>query len=147
MCLDLQHWSYRSDRIRIHNPGAWQTKYFLDQVVNIFLNPLISMAPFFDRFGWNFQGLLAIFQTRIYLFIFWRKQIFLWSYWGFQIFQCFCRMNTTFYFSTDFYYFLLLFSCCPAELESVGIFEISLSVFELCQTFFSSSFFRKLFLT
>ena len=52
-------------------------------------------------------------------------------YLSFKIIQKFLNNIYNFLFINEFSYFLLFFSCCPAELESVEIFEIPLSVFEL----------------
>ena len=50
------------------------------------------------------------------------------------IFQSYFRIYITFFlFFKEFSYFFELFSCCPAELESIKIWKISLSVFELCK--------------
>ena len=92
-------------------------------------------CPFFWRIWLKLSGIARNGQSRIPLFYFLRK-IFLLSYLSFTFFQGFCRINTTFLFFNGFSYFLLSFCCCPAELESVEIFEISLSVLELCQKYF-----------
>ena len=47
--------------------------------------------------------------------------------------EVFVEYTQFFFFSTDLFKNVLPFSCCPAESESVGISEISLSVFKLCQ--------------
>ena len=49
------------------------------------------------------------------------------------VLRLFLENKQLFYLLTNFHTFLLLFSCCPAELESVGMFKISLSIFVLCQ--------------
>ena len=48
------------------------------------------------------------------------------SYLSSKFFQCFFRIQ--YICTTNFHNFLVYFSCCPAELEFVGIFKISLSV-------------------
>ena len=65
-----------------------------------------------------------------FLYFFEKKIFFL----SFNFFQGFCRKNRTFLFFTGFSFLKFLFCCCPAELESVEIFEIpvSLSILELC---------------
>ena len=91
---------------------------------------------FFEGFGWNFQGLLTMVNLEFHFFFFFFYNNFLLSYLSFTFFPGFSRINTTFLFFNGFSYFLLLsFCCCPAELESVDTFEISLSVIELCQKY------------
>ena len=70
-------------------------------------------------------------NLEFHFFIFLKKLLL--SYLGLTFFQGFCRINTTFLFFNVF--FILSFCFCPAELEFVEIFEISLSVFELCQKY------------
>ena len=85
------------------------------------------MAHFFGGFGWNFQGLLAMVNLEFHFFIFGRKKF------SFQLFMFYIFSR---FLYNKYNFFLLLFCCCPAELESVEIFEISLSVLQLCQNIF-----------
>ena len=51
----------------------------IDQWDGLFLvhhRPLISIAPFFDQFGWTFQRLLAMVNLEFLLFSFWKKICF-----------------------------------------------------------------------
>ena len=98
--------------------------------------PINIHGPFFWRIWLKLSGIVRNGQSRIPHFLFLCEKHFLLSYLSFTFFQGFCRINTTFLFFNGFSYFLLSFCCCPAELESVEIFEISLSVLELCQKYF-----------
>ena len=101
-----------------------------------FKNCLNIHGPFFGRIWLKLSGIARNSQSRIPLFYFFEKN-FLLSYLSFTFFQGFCRINKTILFFNGFsYFFILSFCCCPAGLQSVEIFEISLSVLELCQQYF-----------
>ena len=70
----------------------------------------MSLATYFDRFGWNCQGLLAMVNLGFLFFIFLKKNVLL-IYLSFKNFQSFCRIYTAFLFSNGFSYF---FYCCLA---------------------------------
>ena len=74
------------------------------------------LATSFNQFGWNFQGLLAIVNLEFQLFIFLKLNL------AFKIFQSFCKILVYIFFFLQRIF--ILFSCCPAELESFGFFNI-----------------------
>ena len=105
------------------------------EIVHMYILPINIHGPFFWRIWLKLSGIARNGQSRIPLLIFLRKR-FSFKLFKFFIFQGFCRIHTTFLLLMDFHVFLLLLCYCPPQLESVEIFEISLSVLELCQKYF-----------
>ena len=95
-----------------------------------FVNPLISIAPIFDWFGWNFQRLLAMVNLE-FLFIFLNK-ILLLSYLSFKIFQCFCRI-----YLYNFFIFQRIFLFFYCHLAAVLLKSNSLEFLKYLYPFLS----------